>query len=192
MISHFRAAACAAVLICIFSSNALAQFETSGRSHWGLRMMNYRPSSSAFSGLQSDWLCPAIDYNLKFDDKDRPTQIISYAWFSQSIYSTSAKLQPLTFTIIRHSSKGDEMKGWYKGIGLGLYKCQYNTIDYVNGGWANSSSTNIGVCLLGGYDFSETWFAEVRYDMAGSVSNPAAGNVSFNGIALSVGTHVVF
>ena len=190
MISHIRAAVCAAVLICIVSSSAFAQFETSGQSHWGLRMMNYRPSSGEFSGLRRDWLCPAIDYNLKFDDKDRPTRIISLAWFSESNYMKQAKLQPLTYTIIRHSSKGDEMKGWYRGIGLGLYKCRYNTIDLLGGGWANSSSTNIGVCLLAGYDFNEAWFAEVRYDMAGSVSNPVAGSVSFNGIALSVGTHV--
>ena len=155
-------------------------------------MVDYRPTSSALTALSGNWLCPALDWNLKFDDKDRPTQIVTLALFAQDLGPQKAKMLPITFTIIRHSSKGNEPKGWYKGLGLGIYKCEYDAYDYQGGQWANSSGTKLGVSLLAGYEFNEVWFAEIGYLFAGSISNSASGNVSFNGLSISAGTHVAF
>lgn len=190
MISRIRAALCAVVLIFIVCSCAFAQFETSGRARFGLRMLDYRPSSGALKKLAANWLAPAADYNFKFDSHDRPTQIFSVGMFSQENATSNAKVLPVTFTVIRHLTKGDETKGWYRGVGLGLYKCEFNTYDFQNGTWAASSGTKVGLSLVGGYDFNEVWFVEARYDIVGSLSNSAVGNVNFGGIFISAGTHV--
>lgn len=190
MRAGFRSAIAVITLIVGLSSAAVAQFEPTYKSVVGVRMSVLRPLDSSLEDLSGGFTSPAIDYNISFDSQDRPTRSISIASFGRETGGRKAKFVPLTYNYIRRHFDDEESKGWYTGFGLGIALVRLE--GYVGFDRPTSSSTNLGLTLVGGYEINEAWFAEVAYNNFGSLSNPAFGNVTFHGLSISVGTRIAY
>lgn len=191
MKTRLRTAAIIASLTFIVSTAAFAQYEPTNKSVVGLGMSLFHPLDSDLSDVASDWLSPSIEYNMRFDEKDRPTRVLSLTWFGEDGGNVKAKFVPLTYTYIKRHSKNGEDTGWYTGFGLGVAKVRIEANNFMTG-WLSESSTNLGITLLAGYEPSDSVYAELRYTNFGSVTNTNTGKVGFDGLMLTVGTRVAY
>lgn len=187
---RLRPALLALTLTLTAATTAYAQYEPTDRSRFGLRMSLLRPLDSKLSDLAGAFSSPTIDYNLKFDSNDRPTHFISFTWFAKEENGKRVKLMPLTYNYIRRHFDEEENRGWYSGVGIGL--ADVSLTGYSGFSRPTESSTNLGISLLGGYEASESWFAEFAYSNFGTQSHPAFGSVNFHGFSVSVGTRIAY
>lgn len=187
-------AAVACALVIAGASAVSAQYETSDRSPIGIRVAVYRPSDSLLSDLGSAWLGPVVDYNWRFDRRDRPEVKISLGWYGEDKGVDKGSYLPLTATYIKRYYREDQDTCWFVGGGVGAYFVDYRHIvwfDSVRYGVVKDKSTEVGLNIVGGYERGP-WFAELRYDLMSSLGLTGGDSVDFSGFTLSVGTNMAF
>lgn len=191
MAARLRTTITIAILCFIASNSAFAQYETV-RPKIGLKLNGFYPSGSVLSKMSRFWMAPAMEYNLSFDHNDRPTQIISASFFSNDSTTARAKILPITYTVLKRLSGGENSGGFYFGGGAGIYLTTVEALDWNALKWEGNDKRLFGVNLVAGYDLNETWFAELKYDKCSKHNDPVLGKVNFDGFCLSIGTRLAY
>lgn len=184
----------ACALIIAAASAVSAQYESSDRSPIGLRVAVFRPTDSVLSDLSGNWLGPVIDYNVRFDKKDRPEIKASFGWFGEDKGIDKASYLPVTATYIKRYYKENSDRCWFAGGGAGIYLVSYRhvaqtgpfSVDLVK-----DRGTEFGLNVVGGYE-TGPWFLELRYDLTSGLGVTGGGSVDFSGFTLSLGTNIAF
>lgn len=187
MRTRLLAVAAMAALVLILVSAASAQYESSDRSAVGIRMAVYRPTDSALTALGSTWLGPVIDYYPRFDKNDLPQIAVSLGWFSEEKQYNKASFTPITVSYVKRTR--GEGSNWYYGGGLGAYFVKFQEPTFT--GIVKDSGTLLGANLVVGREWG-AWFADLRYDITGSLDTQHSGGVGFSGLTLSIGSHFAF
>ncbi|MCE5314141.1 MAG: hypothetical protein ABFD49_12015 [Armatimonadota bacterium] len=167
-------------LVSILGCAALAQYESSNKSIFGVRASMFCPSDSELADVNDIWLGPTVDYNMKFDEFDRPNFIISASFFSEEFGYYDAKMIPITASAIQRFGDGNSNMNWYVGSGVGMYSLKYGPYD----------SSKIGASFFGGIELSGATFIELRYDVLPKMSIPSSSDIDFSGLSLSIGTRI--
>lgn len=183
-------AICLLVLIVVIASSALAQYKDSDRSLIGLQVSVFNPSGSELGDIGKSWVGPTVDFNVLYDQYDRPTGIISVGLFSDDASGVSASFTPITATYIKRFGK-DVNNTWYVGGGLGAYLCKFEQFAGFLGN-VEDKETKYGVHLTAGYEFGKFYFANFSYDVVDDLSTQFGQNIDFSGWTISVGTHYTF
>jgi len=139
---------------------ASAQYETTDRDKFALRVGLFRPAGNELKDIDTNWLGPAVDYYLKYDKSDRPTGFITGGFYTADKSGISYRLAPLTYTWLRHFSKSESESGWYAGGGAGLYFLKFESSFFFEP--ASKSSIKPGLHIVGGYEFGGHYFAEYQ------------------------------
>jgi len=174
------------LLTLFFSAASFAQYDAHNRERVGIRLSAFRPSGTFLKYMGSTWLSPSLDINLKYDQLDRPTALMSIGWFGGEDTTRYAKasMVPVTATYLKYFGNNPD-KSWYVGCGAGLYYNKFQT------SYDSYTGAKPGINMLGGLAFGGGWFTELRYDNAGSLSAPF-GNIDFSGLSICFGTHLGF
>jgi opacity protein-like surface antigen len=166
---------------------ALAQYEEDKASPLSFKIGVYRPSGEALREGSSLWKIFGINYDFKMDELGRPTKYIGLERAAATEGRFEGSLTSAQYCQMWR--KGDKPKGAYYGGGVGIFLASAKMqagFDPDNIVWQperEDSGTKLGLAFIGGYDLSENWFAEIRYQMIGEVGPDA----NFSGLALFVG-----
>lgn len=189
-----RVAVVAFALITTAASAVSAQYESSDRSPIGLRVAVFRPTDSVLKNLSKNWLGPVIDYNARFDKKDRPEIKATFGWFGEDKGIDKASYLPVTATYIKRYYKENSDRCWFAGGGAGIYLVSYRHV-VPTGPFSNSlvkdRGTEFGLNVVGGYE-TGPWFLELRYDLTSGLGIADGGSVDFSGLTVSLGTNIAF
>jgi len=186
---------CIAVLVGALAAGASwAQFETSEKARVGIRLSGLMPSDNKISDMGSTWISPALDFNILHDKYDRPSLILSLAWYTNEKGSSKAECIPITLEYVkRFQMKSGPM--YYFGGGVGMYRQKYDTWGFgrtapFRYGYWEASGSEPGVSVMGGMEWSGGWFAEINYQKVGNITNGSVGGVGFDGVTLSFGSRM--
>ncbi|OFX17901.1 MAG: hypothetical protein A2Z18_00850 [Armatimonadetes bacterium RBG_16_58_9] len=174
----------ALVLAIAFASAAAAQYESSDRSRIGLKMSVFRPTGSDLKTMNDNWLGPVLDYNVSFDEFDRPRTIVSIGSFSEQGQYTEASVIPITATYFKRFGE-DKDSAWYVGGGLGLYITKFKYV-YLN----EDKNKILGYHISAGREFS-VYYVDLRLDLVNKMLYEGV-DISFSGWTLSLGSHYTF
>lgn len=178
-----------ASLLCVLCSAAFAQYESDATSRIGLRFSFFSPSDSILSDIKNIWSGPVLDYNLSFDQFDRPSSLISVGMFGEDESFTKAKMYPLIYSHLKRYGNNENGSAWYVGGNAGVYFTSFRTI----AGFSTIEESGIeyGLGLVAGREFSDIWYAELSYNYVTSM-DVAGVDVGFSGLMLSVGTRLAY
>ncbi len=178
----------AAVLVIVIASAATAQYQSSDRSRVGLKLALFRPSGGILSGINSTWLGPGMNYNVSFNEYDRPNMLVTASWFGESGSSVRASIIPITVSYFRRFQENRD-GCWYVSGGPGLY---FTKFEFLSGfSWVETADTKLGFHISAGREIS-VYYADLRFDFVDKLSVTGGGDVSFSGWTFSLGTHFTF
>ncbi len=177
------------VLVGVLATAACAQYQSSDKSYFGIGFSVYTPSNSNLSTLSGAWFGPTLEAHLSFDKLDRTTTVFTAGWFGESNNYASAGLVPITVTFLKRFSNNPDKPTFYVGGGPGLYFGNFKVYDPYTGGAISSNQTGLGLNMVAGDEFG-AWFAQIRYDVVGSMTNPIAGSVDFSGLSFVLGSRI--
>lgn len=186
-------AVAAGLLVLALVSEVCAQYQSSDRSPIGLRVAVYRPNDGKLKDLSSNWLGPVIDYNVRFDRRDRPEIKASFGWYGEDKGVDKGTYLPLTATYIKRYYKERSERCWFAGGGAGVYFVSYRHVVPVGPTFqvVKDRGTEFGLNVVGGYE-NGPWFVELRYDLTSSLGLTGGGSIDFNGFTISLGTNIAF
>jgi hypothetical protein len=176
------------------ASQAIAQSTDDNNQKFAIFGGLYMPSGSTLQDQgATTWKSFGIAMNLKMDDDGRPVSFLSLDCASISkTYFTGAKYG-LNYTRLFHRPvTGDSWRGFYWGIGGGISAAsekideQLFQIPPVFG--EDNSGMQLNVSVLGGYDFNQNFYTELRY----TKTTELAPNVDFSGLTMYIGTRSLF
>ena len=173
---------------------AVAQYSEEGNQKFSIFAGLYMPSGSTLRNQGSTaWKSFGVSRNAKMDDYDRPISYLSLdVATSARGYFTGSKYG-LTYTyLFRKPITGESVRGFYYGLGAGISAVSEKIVRnlYVDPPifGEENSGMQFNVSVLGGYDFNEYFFAELRY----TKTTELAPNVDFSGLTMHVGTRSLF
>jgi hypothetical protein len=184
------------VIVLVSASHAcLAQFESSDRSLLGVGMSMVMPSGSQLKKINSIWLGPTLECNLKHDSLDRPMLVASLGWLAEQNATSKGSIVPLKLTYIKRTG-GEDGPRWYFGGSIDAYFSNYKGFEYNpftrSQDYVEANGCPLGIGLLAGTEFGRAWYGEARYDAVRSLSLSTGGSVDFSGLSLSFGTRIAF
>lgn len=181
---------------------AFAQWEQNDREKLGIGFSTFMPSNGNVNDVVgSAWLGPKIMYNLAFDERDRPTSIVSAALLAKEgqNYGYDGSMFNLTYTKLKRFSNA--RSSWYAGGGAGVYFTDFNP----RPAGESENALGMGIHVVGGRDLGRWAFVEARYDMmtnkptlsipAPTETNPynrELRDVSMSGLSLTIGIRGAF
>ena len=137
------------------------------------------------------WKAFGVSYNLRLDEMGKPDTCVSFERVAEKQdrfqgYSTAMSLMKVWH------KKTASPRGPYFGAGAGVYLLKAESLVArpwpESSYWEKQSGSKFGFSVLGGYNLSENWFAELRYFNMGKLGP----GVNYSGIAVYVGTGQVF
>lgn len=180
------------VLVAAAVSQALAQYEEDKPSKLSIKVGLYRPSGSALREQGgSTWKAFGVSYNLRLDEMGKPDTCASVEHGADKEDRFAAYTTAMSLMKVWHK-KTASPRGPYFGAGAGVYLLKAENL--VERPWPDppcwekQSGSKLGFSVLGGYNLSENWFAELRYFNMGKLGP----DLNFSGIAVYIGTGQVF
>ncbi|MCL6519846.1 MAG: hypothetical protein K6T99_08440 [Armatimonadetes bacterium] len=182
-------AACMAaiLLVILLCSQGAAQYEEQP-SKISIKVGMFRPSSENLrAGGGSLWKSFGIDYVLAFDEMSKPVTYITLDRTAQDDYALTASIMPITYTRLWRTGTSSS-KPFYFGAGVGISFLDIKEYPvhppFVP---ADEKKTSFVINGIVGYEFSESFFAELRYMKAGKVAD-----IDFSGMTLYFGVKNLF
>jgi hypothetical protein len=168
-------------MILLLSAAVCAQWKDDQTSRLGIGISFYMPGDSVLStSIGSAWFGPNLSYNLKFDEQARAVSVMNLGFYGKEQKTNKGTLIPLTYSAIKHFGK--DQSNWYTGGGVGAY---FVKLDEIAG---TSAKQKFGFHAIGGREFGNGAFAEVRYDLI-----PRWGDrIGLSGLTVSAGIHQSF
>ena len=181
--------AVAVLLIIAPASKLLAQYEEDEPSRVSLKVGLYKPSGSRLREGKSVWKTLGVDYNVRFDEMGRAKDSISLESSSVNENRFEGSRASIQYSHLWRG-KSSEARGFYFGGGPGIFRLSEKALVEMPGGLVleKHSGTKLGFVLIGGYDFSESWYAECRYNKISEL----ATDVDFGGLAFYIGIRRLF
>lgn len=182
------------VLIVGAASQAFAQMGEDNTQKCSLYGGLYMPSGSVLRDMGSSvWKVVGLGLNLKQDQFGRPGGCINLEYMTDKQDFFSGSRMSLTYVKLYHKPvKEEHVHGPYYGIGGGVNfvssKIAARPFLFPPVVGSDESGIQPSVMLIGGYDLSENFYAEIRYTKMPQLSAGA----DFSGLMLSVGTRSVF
>lgn len=159
---------------------ASAQYNEEGASKFSASLTSFYPMNSQLKGLGSIWLGPALDWNLKRDEDEKPLSYLTLGLLSSGDGLSKASETFITYTQLKRTPISDTRSS-YTGIGIGMYSLSYkdesNPLSRVS-----VQSYKPGIHILYGQEFNEAYFAEIKVNLMQSWED-----VNWSGIYLSLG-----
>ena len=177
-----------AAVATLTASAAAAQYQSSDRSRFGLKLAFFRPSGGDLKSMNNTWLGPAMTYNVSFNEHDRPNLLITASWFGEEGSFVRASIIPITASYVKRFDESRE-GSWYVSGGPGLYFAKFEQASFPS--WIKSTGTKLGFHVSAGRELS-AYYADLRYDFIDKMSVTGGGDVDFSGWTLSLGTHYTF
>lgn len=168
----------AILLITGLASAAIAQYEDSGPSKFGIRIINFLPIDSNLKDLKSLWMGPALDWHLSFDEDGRPERLMTLGLIDSGDGYLKASEEFLTYTKIDRTPVSDN-KSRYTGYGGGIHRLGLRTYSF------DGNALRPSVHALYGQEFNDTYFAEIRVDLI-----PKWKDANWGGIYLNIGSRI--
>lgn len=181
------------VLVIGAGSQAIAQYEDQGGQKYAIFVGVFMPSGSMLRDEASIWKTFGASMNLKMDDLGRPHSTISLEHATTSADHLDARRTSITYMkLYRNHQKADVARGVYYGVGAGIHLVMADIAArpfiFPPVTAEKKSGIQPGITVLGGYDFSEHFYAELRYTKMGELMT----GVDFSGINLTIGTRSLF
>ena len=174
-----------AALLIASMSTSFAQFNEEGPSKFGVKLMNFIPMDSFLKNLNSIWIGPALDWNLKYDEDEKLLSYLTLCIMSSGDGSNKASVTFVSYTKLNRTPISDT-RSRYTGVGIGLYDLKYqgivynsNTLDYED---YSVQSYKPGIHLLYGQEFKDTYFAEIEVNLMQGWEG-----VNWGGVFLNIG-----
>lgn len=159
---------------------ACAQYEEERPSKFGIKLVGFLPSGSKLRHIGSPWFGPAVDWYLRFDEDGRPTSYASVGLLGSGSGYVEASNYPVTYTKL-HRRPISITRSSYTGYGAGIYRLNYRVSGYLN-----DTTWLPGLHVLYGQEFSDSYFAEVRFDWLPTKWRTQ----SWGGIYLNIGMRI--
>ena len=146
----------------------------------------HQPAGSVLRDQASSWPELGIDYILGFDAAEHPTDVASVTYAGASKNAMDAKLIGLQY--MRYwREPSQETRGFYYGAGTGVFMENVKVGESFDRPAVNESAFKPALTVVGGFDFGQYWFAEVRYTKLEAL----ASGVDLSGLSFFIGARRV-
>lgn len=146
----------------------------------------HQPAGSVLRDQSSLWPELGIDYVLSFDENEHPTDVASITYTGASKNAMDAKLIGLQY--MRYwREPSEKTKGFYYGAGTGVFMENVKVRESFDRPAVDESGFKPALTVVGGYDFGQYWFAEVRYIKLEEL----APDVDISGLSFFIGARRV-
>lgn len=170
-----------AVLLAI-PAVSYAQYNEEQPAKINLRGGLRQPAGSRMKDQASNWPEFGIDYVIRFDETQKPQDVVSVLYTGASKNLMDAKLMGLQY--MRYFSDSPEPdKGLYYGAGSGVFLSKARIDETFLRPAVDESETQFGLSAVVGYHFGPYWFAEVRYNKLPEL----ADGVDLSGLSVFLG-----